>query len=203
MARPASSRQRLIEELERRGGYVRHRDLLRAGIDPHVLTAMVSQGELERVQRGLYRFADNWSEHTSLATATTAAPEAVVCLLSALEYYDLTTATPSEVYLAIPRKARPPRLEYPPVRVIRYGERMFSHGITLQPLSHGQTVRIFSREKTIADAFHFSNIVSHDVAMEALRTYLRWRQRDVDALLAAAAVCRVLPQLTSYLEALL
>jgi hypothetical protein len=78
-----------------------------------------------RVRRGLYRRADAWSEHLGLADATAAAPGAVVCLLSTLGYHALTTITPREVYLAIPRKSRPPRVDYPPVRAIRYGDRLF------------------------------------------------------------------------------
>lgn len=203
MYRAVPSRRRVAEELHRRGGYVRHRDLLQAGIDPHVLGVLVAEGELERIRRGLYRLADDWSEHTGLAAATTAAPKAVVCLLSALDYYGLTMATPSEVYLAIPRKDRPPRIEYPPVRVVRYGERNFDYGITMQPLADGAVARMYSREKTIADAFHFADIVSREVALEALKAYLRQPGRRIDELLAAAEVCRVRPRLTSYLEALL
>jgi len=198
----ASSRKRVAEALDRRGGYIRHRDILQAGIDPHLLGTMVAEGELERIRRGLYRVASDWSEHTGLVAATIAAPRAVVCLLSALDYYGLTTTTPSEVYLAIPRKDRPPRIEYPPVRVIRYGERSFGYGVTNQPVADGGTVRIYSREKTIADAFHFVDIVGRDVAVEALKTYLRQPGRSIDGLLAAAAVCRVRPRLVSYLEAL-
>lgn len=203
MPRPPSSRDRVLGELDRRDGYLRHRDLLDAGIDPHVLGTMVAAGDLERVRRGLYRRAGQWSEHTALAVVRTAAPDAVVCLLSALDYYHLTTATPSEVYLAVSRKSRPPHIYYPPVRVLRYGERMFSYGVTMQPISEGGEVRMYSREKTLADAFHFSSVVGQDVAVEALRSYLRQPGRNLDGLLEAASVCRVQDIIRSYLEALL
>lgn len=199
----APARQRVLDELDRRGGYLRQRELLAVGGDPHALGELVAGGQLVRVRRGLYRRADAWSEHLGLADATAAAPGAVVCLLSALDYYALTTITPWEVYLAIPRKARPPRVEYPPVRAIRYGDRLFGYGIVHQPLADGRAVRMYSREKTVADAFHFDAIVGRDVALEGLKTYLRQPGRDIDGLLAAAAVCRVRPQLAAALEVLL
>ena len=202
-AASSSARQRVLDELDRRGGYLRQRDLLAERIDPHILSELVAEGRLARVRRGLYRRADAWSEHLSLADAAAAAPTAVICLLSALDYYALTTVTPWEVYLAIPRKARPPRLDYPPVRVVRYSDRMFGYGITEQPLADGRTVRMYGREKTIADAFRFDHLVGRDVALEALKTYLRQPGRDVDGLLAAAAVCRVRSQVAAALEALL
>ena len=201
-AASSSARQRVLDELDRRGGSLRQRDLLAERIDPHVLSEMVAEGRLARVRRGLYRRADAWSEHLSLADAAAAAPAAVICLLSALDFYALTTVTPWEVYLAIPRKARPPHLDYPPVCVVRYSDRMFGYGITEQPLADGRTVRMYGREKTIADAFRFDHLVGRDVALEALKTYLRRPGLDVDGLLAAA-VCRAQSQVAAALEALL
>jgi len=187
--------------LNQQGGYIRDRDLREAGIDPHVLGALVAAGELERVRRGLYRRAGVWSEYLNLADVAAAAPGGVICLLSALAYYSLTTMTPSDVYLAIPRKARPPHIDYPPVRVVRYTERMFNYGITMQPLADSDTsVRMYSREKAIADALHFADIVGRDIAVESLQEYLRQPARHIDELLIAATICRVRPQVVSYLE---
>lgn len=197
-----SSRQRVLEQLDKRGGYLWYRDLLAERIDPHVLRPLVDEGTVERIRRGLYRRVDSAAASDSLAAVTTAAPEGVICLLSALDYYGLTTTTPSDVYLAIPRKARPPRIEYPPVRVVRYGERIFRFGVTNAKTPTGQVVPIYNREKTIADAFHFADIVGRDVAIEVFKTYLRQPDRDIDGLLKAAEVCRVAPLVSTYLEAL-
>jgi hypothetical protein len=62
---------------------------------------------------------------------------------------------------------------------------------------------MYNREKTIADAFRFDRPVGRDVALEALKTYLRRPGRDIDGLLASAAVCRVRVQVAAALEALL
>lgn len=108
---------------------------------------------------------------------------------------------PPEVYLAVPRKARPPRLAYPPLHVIRYNDRMFGYGVTARTLPDSKArVRMYSREKSIADALHFAGRVGRDIGIEALRAYLRQPGRDVDELLRAAEVCRVRPRMTAYLE---
>ncbi len=194
-------KDRILREIDRRNGYVRDRDIRNAGIDPHLLARLVEEGTLERVARGLYRRADAWSEYRSLVDAVVAAPHAVICLLSALEYYGLTTTVPPEVYLAVPRKARPPRLAYPPVRVIRYNDLMFGYGIVEQTLPHSTVrVRMYSREKSIADAIHFAGHVGRDIGIEALREYMRQRDRNVDELLRAADACRVRARVTAYLE---
>ena len=201
---PASPRERILDEIDRHDGYVRDRQVRAAGIDSRLLARLVEEGEIERVRRGLYRRAGAWSAHIGLADAVASAPHAVVCLLSALEYYGLTTTAPPEVYLAIPRKARPPHLDYPPVHVIRYNERMFAYGIIAQTLDDGgAAARMYSREKSIADALHFRDRIGRDIGIEALRAYLGQPRRDVDELLRAADVCRVRPLMTSYLEVVL
>ncbi len=199
-----TTRERVLYELGRHGGYIRDRDIRLAAVDPHILGQLVADGTLERVVRGLYRRADAHSAYVGLADVNAAAPHAVICLLSALEYYGLTTTIPPEVYVSIPRKARPPRLDYPPLNVIRYNERMYHYGITEQALPDGRaTVRMYSREKSIADALHFSNRIGRDIVVEVLREYLRRPHRDVDELLRAADICRVYQRMTTYLEAIL
>jgi len=53
----------------------------------------------------------------------------VVCMLSVLRFHELTTQAPFEVWLAIPNKARPPRLEYSPLRIVRFSETTLTGGV--------------------------------------------------------------------------
>jgi predicted transcriptional regulator of viral defense system len=198
-----TAERRVLEALQKHGGYIRTGNILEAGIDHHVLARLTERGLLERVRRGLYRRADTISGDIALADVAAAAPEGVICLLSALSHYELTTTTPWEVYLAIPRKGWPPKIDYPPVRVVFYSGTMFGYGIREEPLSTGQTVRMYSPEKSIADAFHFEGHAGRDVALEALKTYMgRRRERNIPALLKAADICRVRSTVQQYVEAL-
>jgi predicted transcriptional regulator of viral defense system len=130
------------------------------------------------------------------------APKAVVCLISALAYHGLTTQIPHEVYLAVAREAEPPRIEYPPVRVFRVGPRAFNEGVETHQLD-GVPVRIYSREKTLADCFKYRAAVGLDTAVEALRAYRERGRVDAEALLRAARACRVENVMRPYLEAIL
>ncbi len=195
--------QRTIEALQAHGGYIRTGDILQAGIDHHVLARLTERGLLERVRRGLYRRADMVSGDVAMADGAAASPDNVICLLSALAHYELTTTTPWEVYLAIPRKAWPPKIDYPPVRVVFYNHAMFEYGIREEPLSAGQIVRMYGPEKSIADAFHFEEYVGRDVALEAIKTYMtQRRERRIPALLKAAEICRVQRAIQQYVEVL-
>ena len=196
-------RERLLRALRSHGGWLRQRQALDLGIHPRWLSRLVAEGSIERVGRGLYRLAhDAQSSNDSFVTACRAVPGGVVCLLSALAYYELTTSNPSEVYLAIPRTAWAPKVEYPPIRFFRFSPRMMSLGVVTVRASRS-AFSIFDREKTICDAMRHRAIVGQDVVIEALRTYLRApRSRNIDRLLETARRCRVEKRIRPYVEAL-
>ena len=198
-----AAEQRILDALQERGGYIRTGDVLQAGMDHHALARLTERGLLERVRRGLYRRADMISGDVAVADVAAMSPDGVICLLSALSHYELTTTTPWDVYLAIPRKAWAPKIDYPPVRVVFYTDSMFVYGIRDEPLSTGRTVRMYSPEKSMADAFHFEGYAGRDIALEALKTYMaRRKERNIPALLKAAEICKVRSTLQQYLEAL-
>lgn len=197
------SEQRVLEEVRRRGGYIRNADVIEAHIRPHALTRLVERGLLERVRRGLYRDASLITSDIGIADVAAASPQGVICLLSALSHYHLTTTTPWEVFLALPRQSiRPPTMDYPAVHVVYYNDAMFHFGVEMEPLVNGIAVPMYGPEKSIADAFHFQNHVGRDVAVEALKTYLSRRRPDVRALAEAAKICRVSGEIRPFVEAL-
>lgn len=187
----------------RHGGLLRMSDAIRAGIHRDTLRAMVEHGDLEKISRGLYRLSDAPSlTHPDLATVAAKVPAGVICLLSALAFHELTTQIPHEVYLAIDRNSEPPRIDFPPVRTFRFSGTAFTAGIEMHK-DHSVPLRVYSREKTIADCFKFRNKVGLDVCVEALRRYRETRGFDADALLHYAGICRVKRVLRPYIEAIL
>jgi predicted transcriptional regulator of viral defense system len=183
-------------------GVVRVRDVKDRDFHPEHLRRLVQKGHLMRLSRGVYAPADfEATEHHGLAQVSIRMPQSVVCLLSALLFHDLTTQLPRKVWIAIPPKARVPRLEWPPVEVHRFSGRSFSEGWTEHQLE-GVSVRVFDPAKTVADCFKFRNTVGLDVAMEALRDCLRQKRATVDELIHYAKICRVDTVMRPYLEAM-
>jgi len=182
---------------------LRTKEALHAGIHPRTLYAMRDDGVIEKLSRGLYRLADLPPlGDPDLVSVAGRAPGGVICLISALAFHKLTTQVPHEVYLAVSRDSEPPRIDYPPVRVFRFSDKVFAQGIQT-PQVDGVSLRIYSPEKTLADCFKYRNKLGLDVALEALRLYLGTRGRNVDLLMDFAKLCRVGKVVQSYLEALL
>lgn len=188
--------------LARRSGSLSARDARRAGIHSQEITRLVAKGELERVARGQYRRAGgSITEHHALVVAARASPRGVICLLSALTVHRIGTQLPAEVWIAIERGTRPPRLPEVPLRVLHFSGAAFSHGIERRRLE-GDVVRVYSVAKTLADLFKLRNQVGLDVALEALREAWRDRKFTIEALDRAARACRVERVMRPYVEAI-
>jgi predicted transcriptional regulator of viral defense system len=198
-----SARSRAERIFRERGGMLKMAEAVGAGVHRRTLYALRDAGVLEQLGRGLYRLAEAPPlGNPDLVAVARRVPRGVVCLLSALAYHSLTTQIPHEVYLAVPRNGEPPHIDYPPVRVFRVGARAFAEGIETHELD-GVPVRIYSREKTLADCFKYRTTVGLDTAVEALRRYRDQGRVDAGAILRAARACRVENVMRPYLEATL
>jgi predicted transcriptional regulator of viral defense system len=181
---------------------MRSRDLVKAGISRIELSRALAAGRLQQLARGVYCLKDyRPSEHGDLALVMTKAPDAVVCLLSALRVHGLTTQAPSEIWIALGSKDWAPKIDYPRLRIVRFGETARNYGVTKIEID-GIPVHITTVEKTIADCFKFRNKVGLDVALEALRDAMVRRLIVQDELWRCAKVDRVTSVIRPYLEAL-
>ena len=159
-------------------------------------------GILDRPSRGVYVLADaEATEHHSLAEACKRVPHGVVCLLSALRMHELTTQAPFEVWLAIDRKARLPKMEYPPLRVVRFSARDLADGVEGRNVE-GVPVRVTNPARTVVDCFAYRNEIGLDVAIEALRDSWRQKKTTMDDLHRAAQSRRMANVMRPYLESL-
>ena len=171
------------------------------GLPRAVLTRMAASGQLERAARGLYRLPDSGSsEHDGLVTVASKVPQAVVCLLSALQFHGLTTQLPWQVWIAMPRGSHVPRLEYPPIRMVQFTGEAYTQGIETHERD-GVKLHVYSVAKTVADCFKHRNKIGMDVALEALKDARAQGRASFDDLWRCAKVCRVSNVMRPYMEA--
>ena len=185
------------------GGLLRMSEAIRAGVHRDTLKKMVERGYVQKVSRGLYQLVDSVpSSHPDLAVIGAKVPDGVICLISALSFHEITTQIPHEVYLAVSRNSEPPRIDHPPVRCFRFSGKSFTEGVETHDVGPA-SVRIYSREKTLADCFKYRNKIGLDTCLEAIRMYKQQRRYDVSAILKFAGICRVTKVMRPYLEAIL
>lgn len=184
------------------GAFFRPRDLLPLGVSFRQLQRLVAAGTAEKLGGGLYRLSEaEPNELETVALVASAAPNAIVCLLTALRVHEIGTQSPHEVWIALNRKARKPRRLPARVRIVRFSGAMLTYGVVKRSML-GVPVSITSPARTVVDCFRYRNKVGIDVAMEALRDAVRSRITTVDQISRAAEMCRIRTVIGPYLEAL-
>lgn len=192
-----------VLEMAARRGLLRPRDVQACGFSRLILCHLARQGKLTRLSRGLYALPDRTvSEHATLAEMASKHPKALVCLLSALQFHGLTTQSPFEIWVAVANKARAPKIDYPPLRIVRFGGDALTVGVE-EHLIDGVSVKVTSVAKTVVDCFKYRNKIGLDVALEALREAWTAKRVTMDDLWKCARVCRVTNVIRPYLEAMI
>jgi predicted transcriptional regulator of viral defense system len=168
-------KRRALEEVARRsGGVFRAKDAAEGGVHWRDLYALRDEGFLVELSRGVFRLADaEMSPYLDLIAVSKRSPRGVICLNSALSFWDLTDEVPPKVHLAVPRGSRPPSIDYPPTRVHVFAADTFDLGRERVRLESGEEINVYSPERSVVDAVRMRGRVGADVAYEALRRYLR------------------------------
>lgn len=199
VVKPDSELEQLFLEHQ---GLLKREQVVRAGLDPHLLTHWVEGGRAERVQRGIYRLVEAEPfTHETLLEVAMRVPRGVICLRSALAFHQLGTGSPAAIDLAIPNKGRTPELDYPPVRFFYFSDTVYRYGIEEHEVGPGK-VKAYSPEKTLADLLFYRNKLGKDIFIEGLQDYVK-RRPDLAKLLEAARVRHVEALMRTYLEPLL
>jgi predicted transcriptional regulator of viral defense system len=181
---------------------LRASDVAALGVHREALRRLARAGRLERVGVGRYRLPARGSkvtEHHDLAVVAAAVPQAVICLVSALRFHDVGTQLASEVSIAVPRGTRVPRLVSPAIRVVHVSPSFFDAGIETHRVE-GQTVRVYSLARTVADCFRFRNKIGLDVALEAISEAWRSKRLKMDELNRIAKRLRVQRVMQPYID---
>lgn len=191
-----------VRQRVRETGVLRPRDLSAQGIPARYASRLSQRGVLERIDRGLYTLASgDIHEHQTLAEVSRRMPHAVICLLSALRFHNLTTQAPFEVWVMVDDHAYVPRTTRLPIRVVYASGAALSEGVEEHSVL-GVPIRVTMPAKTVADCFKYRSKVGLDVALEALREVWRERRATMDELWQAAHTCRVTSVMRPYLESL-
>ncbi len=194
--------KRRPEEIFRKhGGQLRMSAAIRQGITRHTFYSLRNKGIIERLSRGIYRLVELPPiSNPDLVTVSLRFPNAVICLVSALAWHEITTQVPHVVSVAVPRNARMPSLDYPPVQAHRFSNGAYKSGVE-EHLIDGVPIKVYNPEKTLADCFKFRNKIGMDVVLEALKLYRARKEFDLAKLLKYARICRVEKVMRPYLEA--
>ena len=199
----AKMKRHSIEIFRKNGGQLRMSEAIAHGITRYMLYSLRDKGIIEQVSRGVYRLMELPPiSNPDLVTVSLRFPNAVICLISALSYHNITTQIPHAVSVAVPRDSRIPSLDYPPIQAHRFSDEAYNAGIENHVID-GAHVKIYNPEKTLADCFKFRNKIGMEVVLEALKLCKSRQKFNLERLLTFAEVCRVKKIMSPYLEAMI
>jgi len=193
--------KKAIKIINQHNGIIKTKKAIHAGIHPRTIYVLRDKGVIEEMSRGIFRIPKiKPISEPDIVTVALRIPNAVICLISALSYYNITTQIPRKVFIALPKGYETPRIKYPPISVHRFSEASFSEGIQEHDID-GIKVKFYCPEKTIMDCFKFRNKIGMDIAVEALKLYKIRYKFNINKLLIYAKICRIENIVKPYIEA--
>lgn len=191
-----------VLDLASQKGLLRAGDLEAIDVPRVVLSRLTAAGQLEKIGPGLYRLpSQSGSEHEGLIAVATKVPQAVFCLFTALQFHELTTQLPRQVWIAMPHGSHAPRIAYPPLKMVQFTGEAYTAGVE-EVERDGVKLRVYGVAKTVADCFKHRNKVGLDVALEALKDARARKGASVDDIWRFAKICRVTNVMRPYLESI-
>lgn len=193
----------IIEVFNKNHGYASSRELYKKKIYPRDIKRALEDKIIEKIKQGLFKLTNlEVNENSSLVDACLAIPYGVICLFSALSYYNLTTQNPHFIDVAIPNKVKKVNISYPPVIYHYFREVTYNLGISRIKINNKE-IRIYDKEKTICDCFKNMNYITEEVALESLKDYSKLKDKDYNKLIAYAKKCKVYNKIIGLLKILL
>jgi predicted transcriptional regulator of viral defense system len=159
--------------------------LKKLGLTKYVIQQLVKNGELVRLKQGFYRPAVLFLQNQSFIDVCNAMPKGVICLLSALSFYDLTTHIPKQIDVALSRMSVRTKIRYPPIKRYYIADKKFDKYIKIVKNSQ-YSFRIYDIEKCVSDAVKYRNRIGIDIAKEVLKEYLKRKDKNIAKLLEIA-----------------
>ena len=195
--------EKMIKIFERNKGFARMTELKNSGIHTRTISKAVVEGVIEKIKPGLYKLVDySFDENESFAAVCNVNKNAVICLLSAASYHELTTFNPFEVYTAVPMNTPRFNLEYPPVNLFYFSAKVYKPGIEEINTDSGK-IKVYNKEKTIADLFRYINKVGEDIVLESLKAYVKDKRKSVPKLIEFARQTGIYKKMEPYLKGML
>ena len=193
----------IIEIFGKNKGFARMGELKTMGIHTRRIALAVKEGIIERIKPGLYKLVNYpWDEHESFVDVCNANKNAVICLLSAVSYYELTTFDPSEIYVAVPHNTDKFVIKYPPINVYYFIEKYYKPGIEEKETPSGK-IKIYNKEKSLGDLFRYMKKLGEDVVLESLKTYMGSRDRNLAKLHEYSVICGVKDKMEPFIKSML
>lgn len=193
--------QAIVDLAESSGGLVTTAQVVGVGIPRARISDMVKAGELERVQRGVYRLMDAWEDE--FLAAQLRFPRGILSDETALYLHGYTDRAPFQLTMTFPRSYGATKAREAGIEVRTCADEVLGLGLTTIRTPYGNEVSAYDLERALCDIVRGRRVVDMQVVNPAMKQYVRSGERDVQKLLGYARALGVEKKIRNYLEVLL
>lgn len=195
-------KDKLLQLLEKRDGNLSMKEARAEGIAAATVQRLVETGKLLRVSRGYYVLDGHGVDELFMVQSRFT--RSVFSHETALDLYSLSTNIPKKIHLSVPTNYHVQRknLDEEFVRVHKVKDEIFELGMRKIESYQGNPIRVYDKERTICDMWNPRYNATFETKLDALKDYMREKDRDPMKLREYREKLNVDPKLANYMEAL-
>ena len=151
------------------------------------INALLEQGYLEKIRQGWYKVIENNKEKSESELIAALFPDGVICMHTALFYYQFSDRTPLDWDIAIDRDASKSRfkLDYPYVKPYYMEKKHLEYGIS-EANFEGVIMKIFDRDRLICECIRNENKMDKETYNKAIQAYINNSNKCISNLIVYA-----------------
>ncbi|MCW1713867.1 MULTISPECIES: type IV toxin-antitoxin system AbiEi family antitoxin domain-containing protein [Synergistaceae] len=193
--------EKLKKLIQKQHGTVLSSDLDRNEIPRVYLRKMLSEGQLERVGRGVYVSVDSIEDE--MYFMQTKYPKLIYSHETALYLHGLSDRAPFQYSASVPSGYKVVGNVADRFKIYYVKKELHEQGVETVKSAHGNPIRTYILERTICDLIRSRSRVDIQILNDALKRFVKLKSTDYSILMDHAKKLRVETPLKNYLEALL
>lgn len=186
--------------MKQNGSIIKTSQLNELGLKNSEIINLCNNRKLERIKHGYYKLTEieEISEEKMIKTFFT---EGIICMNSALFFYEYIDKTPSLWTVAFPRNysRSKTKLQNFPCKIYYIQEKNFELGKT-RALINNEVLNIYDRERVICDCFKYKSKIDSEIFNKAIHSYLNDKNRNLFNLSAYAKQMKIYTRLMEIME---
>jgi len=193
-----SYRQKLNNLIKKNDGLILTKELKREKIPREYLSIFLEEDKLERIRRGVYITPDTFNDEMYIIQQKNT--KLIYSHETALFLHDLSDRDPLEYTVTVPYGYHNPYLKDENVKVHTVKKEFHLLGVIQKDTIFGRKIKVYNKERTICDILKDRNNMDISMVNEAIRKYLKGKDKDLHLLLDYGDELKISSVLRKYLE---
>lgn len=191
----------IIKMAQENNGIVTAAMVVTAGFSRGNIKYLVDKGMIEKAARGIYILPEVWEDE--IFNLQNRFKRGIYSHATALFLWDLTDRTPNKYHMTFPANYNLTKPKKENVCCVQCKEELYDLGIAEATTPGGNTVSVYSVERTLCDILRPHSRVDIQIVAEAFKHYATRSNKNIPVLSEYAKILRVEKRLRAYLEVLL